>query len=44
MVGKDIKFPIPYRSDITIENNFDKSYKKNIGLIMKKINEKLKYN
>ena len=44
VVGKDIKFPIPYKSDITIENNFDNSYKKNIGLIMKKINEKLKYN
>lgn len=44
VVGKEIKFPTPYRSDITIINNFDNSYKKNIKLIINRLNEKLKNN
>ena len=28
VVGKEIKFPTPYKSDITIKNSFDNSYKK----------------
>tara|TARA_B100001540_G_C15373315_1_gene446686 strand:- start:31 stop:528 length:498 start_codon:yes stop_codon:yes gene_type:complete len=44
VVGKGIKFPTPYRSDITITNDFDNSYKKNIKLIIKRLNEKLKNN
>ena len=42
VVGKNITFPTPYKSDITIVNNFDNNYKKNIKLIIKKINGKLK--
>lgn len=41
VVGKDIKFPTPYRSDIIIKNNFDKRYLKNIKKINKLIDEKL---
>lgn len=44
VVGKQIKFPTPHKSDITIINNFDHSYKKNIKLIVKRLNEKLKNN
>lgn len=44
VVGKQIKFPTPHKSDITIINNFDNSYKKNIELIVKRLNEKLKNN
>lgn len=44
VVGKKIKFPTPYKSDITITNSFDNSYKKNIELIIKRLNEKLKNN
>ena len=44
VVGKQIKFPTHHKSDITIINNFDHSYKKNIKLIVKRLNEKLKNN
>ena len=40
VVGKDLKFPKPYKSDITIKNKFDLSYKKDIVKIIKKINDK----
>ena len=41
VVGKDIKFPTPYKSDIIIKNYFDKRYLKNIKKINKLIDEKL---
>ncbi len=41
VVGKDIKFPTPYKSDIIIKNNFDSRYLKNIKKINKLIDEKL---
>lgn len=44
VVGKDLKFPKPYKSDITIKNKFDSSYKKEIIQIIKKINDKSKNN
>ena len=34
VVGKDIKFPKPYKSNLIIKNKFDKSYKKNIKRII----------
>ena len=37
VVGKDIKFLTPYKSDLIIENNYDKNYKSNIDLIYKMI-------
>tara|TARA_B100000902_G_scaffold377018_1_gene408826 strand:+ start:406 stop:891 length:486 start_codon:yes stop_codon:yes gene_type:complete len=40
VVGKDLKFPKPYKSDITIKNKFNLSYKKEIIKIIKKINDK----
>lgn len=40
VVGRHIKFPIPYKSNLKIENNF-RFYKKNLKLIIKKLNEKL---
>lgn len=40
VVGKDIKFPIPYKSDLIIYNNFDKKYKIQINKIIKIINAK----
>jgi len=41
VIGKDLKFPIPYKSDIKIKNNFDQSYLRNLKKITKIINEKL---
>ncbi len=41
VVGKDIKFPEPFKSDLIIENNYDKSYKKELTKIIKKINGKI---
>ncbi len=41
VVGKDISFPTPYKSDIVIKNNFNKEFKKKIKIIYEKINEKL---
>ncbi len=41
VVGKDIDFPEPYRSDLIIENNFQK-YKKNLKEILNLVNEKKK--
>tara|TARA_Y100000591_G_C21791347_1_gene676725 strand:+ start:1053 stop:1529 length:477 start_codon:yes stop_codon:yes gene_type:complete len=34
VVGKDIKFPKPYESNLIIKNKFDQSYKKNIKRII----------
>ncbi len=34
VVGKDIKFPKPYKSNLTIKNKFDQAYKKNIKKII----------
>ena len=41
VVGKDILFPKPYKSDLIIKNKFDKSFKKNLKNILKYINEKI---
>ena len=41
VVGRDILFPMPYKSDITIKNNFNKLFKQNLKKINKIINEKL---
>ena len=41
MIGKDLKFPIPYKSDIKIKNNFDQIYLINLKKLTKIINEKL---
>jgi adenylylsulfate kinase-like enzyme len=40
IVGTDIKFPKPYKSDIIIKNNFLDTYEGNIKKIMKLINDK----
>jgi len=39
VVGKDIKFPIPYKSDMMIKNNFDYKFSKNASKIIKRLNE-----
>jgi adenylylsulfate kinase-like enzyme len=41
IVGKNINFPKPYKSDITINNNFKKSFLKSNKLIIDKIYEKV---
>ena len=41
VVGRDILFPMPYKSDITIKNNFNKLFKQNLKKIYKIINKKL---
>ena len=41
VVGKDIIFPRPYRSNITIKNKFDKNFLINSKKIIKKVNDKL---
>ena len=41
VVGKNINFPKPYKSDITINNNFKKSFLKSNKLIIDKIYEKV---
>lgn len=38
VVGKDMKFPEPFNSDITIKNKFDKSFNIEIKKILKIIN------
>ena len=38
VVGNEIKFPTPYKSDLIINNNFLPFSNKKIGLIIKKIN------
>ena len=40
IVGKNIRFPNPYKSDLTIENNFDNKFGTEINSIIKKINAK----
>ena len=41
VVGKDLKFPKPYKSDLLLKNNFDKEFEKKISkveiLVKKKI-------
>lgn len=44
VVGKDIKFVKPIRSDYIFKNNFDKGLKNEIKEIVKIINEKIKFN
>lgn len=41
VVGKDIKFPYPYNSDMVITNKFNSKFILNINKIIKKIYEKL---
>ena len=41
VVGKDLSFPKPYKSDITITNNFSKSFNIKSKKIYKKIYEKI---
>ena len=41
VVGRDIKFPKPFKSNIIIYNNFKKKFLSNIKKIENKINEKL---
>ena len=38
-MGKNIKFPKPYKSDLVIENKFTPYSDKKINKIIKKINE-----
>ena len=35
VVGKDLKFPKPFKSDIILKNNFNKTFEKNITKIEK---------
>jgi len=37
VVGKDLKFPTPYKSDMILKNNFNNEYKKNIKKIVNEI-------
>ena len=37
VVGVDIKFPEPYKSDIIINNTFDGNYKKELNKVIKKL-------
>ena len=39
IVGEDIKFPVPYKSDLVIKNDFTIKFLKNVKLIEKKIYE-----
>jgi adenylylsulfate kinase-like enzyme len=41
VVGQDLKFPKPYKSDFIINNNFDKKFLKNTKKIVNKIYEKI---
>ena len=41
VVGADIKFPTPYKSDLKIKNNFNKNYLKNVRTIKRIINERI---
>jgi len=38
VVGKDINFPDPYKSDLILKNTFSNDYKKNLKKILKLIN------
>lgn len=38
VVGQDIKFPHPYKSDLEINNNFDNDYEKNLRKILRIMN------
>jgi len=33
VVGKDLKFPKPYKSDVNLKNNFDQKFEKKISKI-----------
>ena len=41
VVGKNIIFPKPYKSDLVIKNNFNKTFLKNLRPIVNKIYEKI---
>ena len=41
VVGKDLKFPKPYKTDVLLENNFDKEFEKKILKIEILIKKKL---
>ena len=40
VVGKDIKFPNPYKSHFTFQNKYNNSYKLMINKILNKVNGK----
>jgi adenylylsulfate kinase len=42
VVGKQIKYPKPYKPDLLIKNSFNKDYEKNLKKIFKLINAKYK--
>ena len=42
VVGKDIEFPTPYKSNYTFENKFNNTYKLHIREIAKKLSRSLK--
>lgn len=42
VVGKNIRFPKPYSSDLIINNNFKNNYKKDLKKILKLIHDKKK--
>ena len=44
VVGKDLKFPKPFKSDLILKNNFTKTFEKNIVKIEKIIKKKLYLN
>ena len=41
VVGKDIKFPVPFKSDLVIFNNFKSKFLKNVKKIEKEIYAKI---
>lgn len=41
VVGKNLKFPYPYKNDMRINNFYDKKFLKNIKLIEQKIYERI---
>lgn len=42
VVGKDIKFPIPYKSNYIFENKFNNTYKPHISKIVKRLSKLFK--
>ena len=41
VVGKDLKFPKPYKTNLKIKNNFDKKFQKEIIKAYRSIKQKL---
>ena len=41
VVGKDLKFPKPYKSDVNLKNNFDQKFEKKISKIETLIKKRL---